>query len=149
MVDIKDTEARSRNMAAIRGKDTRPEMRLRKALHARGFRYRLHPRKMPGCPDLLLPRCRAVVFVHGCFWHRHGGCRYVTTPASRPEFWQSKFAENTRRDARALRELIEAGWRVAVVWECGLRGPRAAKSISELGEWLLGDGQRFETVPER
>lgn len=145
MVDIKNAEARSRNMAAIKGKDTQPELRLRKALHARGFRYRLHPAGLPGRPDLLLPKYRAAVFVHGCFWHRHPGCRYATTPGTRLEFWRSKFQQNTARDARAVVELGELGWRVAVIWECALRGDGAAKATNELCEWLLGSGPRFET----
>lgn len=147
MADIKDPEARSRNMAAIRGKDTRPELRLRKALHARGFRYRLHPAGLPGRPDLLLPKYRAAVFVHGCFWHRHSGCRYATMPGTRADFWQSKFQQNTARDARAVAELGEGGWRVAVIWECALRGDRVAKATNELCEWLLGSRPRFETEP--
>lgn len=147
MADIKNTEARSRNMAAIRGQDTRPELRLRKALHARGFRYRLHPAGLPGRPDLLLPKYRAAVFVHGCFWHRHSGCRYTTMPETRPEFWLSKFRQNAARDARAVAELGERGWRVAVIWECALRGDRAAKATNELCEWLLGSEPRFETEP--
>ncbi len=145
MADIKNAEARSRNMAAIRGKDTRPELRLRRALHIRGFRYRLHPLELPGRPDLLLPRYRAAVFVHGCYWHRHLGCRYTTTPETRLEFWQSKFQENIARDARAMARLIEGGWRVAVVWECALRGDRAATTTNELSEWLLGSEPFFET----
>ena len=147
MADIKDAEARSRNMAAIRGKDTRPELRLRKALHARGFRFRLHPVGLPGRPDLLLPKYRAAVFVHGCFWHRHPGCRYTTTPGTRAEFWQTKFQQNTARDARAVAQLGEREWRVAVIWECALRRDRAAKATNELCEWLLGSGARFETEP--
>lgn len=147
MADIKNAEARSRNMAAIRGKDTRPELRLRKALHTRGFRYRLHPAGLPGRPDLLLSKYRAAVFVHGCFWHRHPGCRYTTTPETRPEFWLSKFRQNTARDARDVAELIGKRWRVAVIWECALRGERAAKTISELSEWLFGSGPLFETEP--
>lgn len=149
MADIKDLEARSRNMAAIRGKDTRPELRLRRALHVRGFRYRLHPAGVPGRPDLLLPKYRAAVFVHGCFWHRHPGCRYTTMPATRPEFWQSKFGRNTARDARAMAALIEEGWRVAIVWECALRGQRVEESVMQVADWLVGSHERFETTPTR
>jgi DNA mismatch endonuclease (patch repair protein) len=87
------------------------------------------------------------VFVHGCFWHRHSGCRYTTTPETRPEFWLSKFRQNTARDARTMAELGERGWRVAVIWECALRGDRAAKATSELSEWLIGSEPLFETEP--
>ncbi len=123
MADIVDQETRSRMMAGIRGKDTKPEMVLRKALHARGLRYRLHARHVPGRPDLVLAKYRAVIFVHGCFWHRHEGCRYATTPATRPDFWKRKFAANVRRDRGVRQALVSSSWRVATVWECALRKP--------------------------
>ena len=129
MVDVKSSQDRSRNMAAIRGSDTKPELRLRRALHACGFRYRLHAGNVPGRPDLLLPRYRAAIFVHGCFWHRHPGCRYSTTPSTRRDFWKAKFDENVRRDARVVAELAGGGWRVAIVWECGLRGDRIKSTL--------------------
>jgi DNA mismatch endonuclease (patch repair protein) len=108
-------------MAGIRSKDTKPEMTVRRYLHARGFRYRLHARDLPGSPDLVLPKYRVAILVHGCFWHRHAGCRFATTPASNVERWNVKFQANMDRDARKLASLEEAGWRVIVVWECELR----------------------------
>ncbi|RSY88180.1 DNA mismatch endonuclease Vsr [Sphingomonas koreensis] len=135
MIDVVDAATRSRMMAGIRGKDTKPEMQLRRAMHARGFRYRLHNGKLSGRPDLVFPRYRAAVFVHGCFWHRHEGCRYASTPATRPEFWAEKFAANTARDARSEQMLLDAGWRVAVVWECSLKG-RPAEVFTQLSNWL-------------
>jgi DNA mismatch endonuclease (patch repair protein) len=108
-------------MKGIRSKDTQPEMIVRKYLHAQGFRYRLHTRKLPGSPDLVLPRYRVAIFVHGCFWHRHDGCKYATTPANNAERWKSKFDGNVERDARKESLLRAAGWRVMVVWECELR----------------------------
>ena len=99
MTDIVDQQTRSRMMSGIRGKNTKPELALRRALHARGFRFRLHSGKVHGRPDLVLPKHRAVVFVHGCFWHRHEGCRYATTPSTRPEFWRAKFDANVARDS--------------------------------------------------
>lgn len=132
-------------MAGIRGKDTKPEMALRRALHARGFRFRLHARQVLGRPDLLLPRYRAVVFIHGCFWHRHAGCRYMATPTTRPEFWQAKFAANTARDSAVRAALVEAGWRVATVWECALRRPdRVATAAGLLAGWLRSRGELIE-----
>jgi DNA mismatch endonuclease (patch repair protein) len=125
-------------MAGIKGGNTKPERDLRAALHARGFRYRLHAKNMAGRPDLVFPKYRAVVFVHGCFWHRHEGCRYATTPATRLEFWQAKFAANTARDERIKAELLKSGWRVATVWECALRKPGSSRSVAlKVGEWLL------------
>lgn len=135
MTDTVPVAVRSRMMAGIRGRDTGPEMRLRRAMHARGFRYRLHRRDLPGSPDLVFPACRAVVFVHGCFWHRHRGCRYAATPATRPEFWQAKFDANVARDARNEEALIASGWRVAVIWECALRH-RTDETAGLLAQWL-------------
>lgn len=122
MADVVAPETRSRMMAGIRGRNTRPELSVRRALHAAGFRYRLNVAGLPGRPDIVLPRHRAVIFVHGCFWHRHPGCRYATTPATRPEFWAAKFDANIRRDREVRDRLVAAGWRVATVWECATRG---------------------------
>lgn len=120
-MDVVDAATRSRMMKGIRSKDTQPEMTVRKYLHARGFRYRLHTRQLPGSPDLVLPKYRVAIFVHGCFWHRHAGCRYATTPANNAERWKLKFDANIDRDARKENLLREAGWRVITVWECELK----------------------------
>ena len=145
MADIVDKQTRSRMMSGIRGKDTKPEMVLRRALHARGFRYRLHEKDIPGRPDLTLAKHRAVIFVHGCFWHRHEGCRYATTPASRPMFWAEKFAANVRRDHAALDALVADGWRVATIWECALRKPLSVEqTVVAIEKWLLSDSQVLE-----
>ena len=109
-------------MAAVPQKDTKPEMIVRRMAHAMGYRYRLHVRKLPGSPDLVFPRLKKVIFVHGCFWHRHG-CKRTTTPASRVEYWSKKFEENVKRDRRNVRELERAGWSVLVIWECWTRRP--------------------------
>ena len=122
MGDIVSPATRSRMMSSIRGKDTKPEMEVRRRLHAAGLRYRLHVSDLPGKPDVVLPRHKAVVFVHGCFWHRHAGCKYAYTPKSRPEFWLPKLEGNARRDAAAEVALREAGWQVFTVWECDVEG---------------------------
>jgi len=114
-------------MAAIHGKDTAPELAVRRILHAMGLRFRLHRKDLPGRPDIVLPRHRTVVFVHGCFWHRHEGCRYTTTPKTRLEFWQAKFDANVARDHRNRIALEEMGWRGLVVWECELRDAEALR----------------------
>lgn len=106
-------------MSGIRGKDTKPERIVRSFLHRAGLRFRLHA-KLPGKPDLVLPKYHTVVFVHGCFWHRHAGCRYATTPSSNVAFWQGKFEANLRRDAKVSRQLRDLGWKVSVVWSCQL-----------------------------
>jgi len=145
VTDVVDQQTRSRMMSGIRGKNTKPELALRRALHARGFRFRLHSGKVHGRPDLVLPKHRAVVFVHGCFWHRHQGCRYATVPATRPEFWRAKFDANTARDSAVRTRLLEDGWRVATVWECALRKPEKINSaITVLEEWLLGTEGQIE-----
>lgn len=137
MTDVVDKKTRSRMMAGIRGKDTKPELVLRRALHARGFRYRLHARNVFGRPDLVLPKYRAVVFVHGCFWHRHRGCRYATSPATRTEFWRKKFDANIARDAAVRSALLKEGWRVATVWECALRkSGQVGVAVDCLSGWL-------------
>ena len=120
-MDVVDATTRSRMMKGIRSKDTQPEMIVRKYLHAHGFRYRLHARELPGSPDLVLPRYRVAILVHGCFWHRHRGCKYATTPTNNAEQWKRKFEANTERDARKEAALRAAGWRVIVIWECELR----------------------------
>lgn len=149
MVDTVNSQTRSRMMSGIRSKDTRPELALRTALHAAGFRYRLHGKGMPGKPDLVMPMHRAVIFVHGCFWHRHADCRFTTTPATRPEFWQAKFEANVARDRVVHADLLRAGWRVATVWECALRtetGIAAARDT--LAAWLKDDRGEIEIGEE-
>lgn len=139
MTDIVDKSTRSRMMAAIQSKNTRPEILLRRILHRAGFRYRLHQQQLPGTPDLVLPRYRTVIFVHGCYWHRHPRCRLAYTPKTRPEFWLQKFAGNVARDQRDTDALLSAGWRVIIVWECGLRVvAKGDKSLDWLFEELRG-----------
>ena len=121
MMDVLTPEQRHRNMSAIRGKDTRPEELVRKYLFSHGFRYRKNDRRYPGKPDIVLPRYRTVVFVHGCFWHQHAGCRYATIPKSHQEFWIQKLQKNVIRDQEAEQQLINMGWQVITVWECQIR----------------------------
>ena len=120
-MDIVDRATRSRMMAGIRGRNTAPEVAVRRALHAAGFRFRLHRKDLPGSPDIVLPKHGVAILVHGCFWHRHPGCRFATTPASNPEFWRAKFAENVERDLRKRRQLRKLGWKVYTIWECDTR----------------------------
>lgn len=139
MVDIVNKAVRSRMMASIRGQDTRPEMMVRRFLHGKGFRYRLHARSLPGSPDLVLPKYRLAIFVHGCFWHRHTGCRYATIPDQNREKWQRKFVQNVERDQRNINQLLERGWRVIVVWECGLRTAESRIKLASLPDLVLND----------
>lgn len=117
MADIMTTEQRSALMSRIRSVDTKPELFVRRALHAIGYRFRTHVRGLPGRPDLVFTKRRAVIFVHGCFWHRHG-CKKTYVPKVREEFWGGKFAANTSRDERNQTQLVRLGWRVLIVWEC-------------------------------
>ena len=121
MADVHTKAQRSFNMSRIAGRDTVPERALRSALHRAGLRFRLHRRDIPGRPDIVFPSRRLAIFVHGCFWHRHEGCRFTTTPATNAEFWQRKFASNTTRDAANVAALEALGWRVIVAWECEVK----------------------------
>ena len=113
-------------MAGIKGKGTRPEMTVRRFLHAHGYRFRLHRKDLPGKPDIVLSRLRVCIFVHGCFWHHHAGCKYALLPKTRVDFWVAKLQSNVERDLKVLQRLEDDGWRVLVVWECELRVPEAA-----------------------
>ena len=123
MVDTVDPNVRSRMMSKVRGKNTAPEIALRKALHGRGFRFRVNVKTLPGTPDIVLPKWRTVLFVHGCFWHRHEGCRFAYSPRSNEAFWQQKFSANIARDRKVANELDQLGWQFLIVWECALRDP--------------------------
>lgn len=122
-------ERRSWLMSRVAGKNTTPELRVRRAVHALGLRFRLHRKDLPGKPDLVFPKLRLAVFVHGCFWHRHAGCQKATFPKSRTDFWLRKFTGNQTRDKKAINELESAGWRVAVIWECETKGPDALRKV--------------------
>lgn len=128
-MDIVDSSRRSALMAGIRGKDTKPEMRVRRAAHALGYRYRLHRRDLPGTPDLVFSRLRKVILVHGCYWHRHQGCRFAYQPKSNTNFWARKFEQNRERDLRTFSELLEQGWDPLVVWECKTRDPKELNQL--------------------
>ena len=121
MADILSPEKRSHNMAAIRSKDTKPEMYLRKLLFSKGYRYRKNVSSIPGHPDIYLAKYNVAIFVNGCFWHRHNGCKYAYTPKSRIEFWNKKFEDNVARDLHVRKQLRELGIRCAVIWECTVR----------------------------
>jgi DNA mismatch endonuclease (patch repair protein) len=136
-------------MAGIGARNTKPEIRLRKALHHVGLRYRLHVAGLPGKPDLLLSSRRVAIFVHGCFWHRHTGCHWCTTPVNNAEFWAAKFAKNVERDRGAVDALAKLGWRTGVVWECALRDPYVRATIQALCDWIASDRSSFESAVVR
>lgn len=143
MADVVSPSVRSRMMSSIRGRDTKPELIVRKFLHRRGFRFRLFKRSLPGKPDLTLTRHGAVVFVHGCFWHGHRGCRYAIVPSTRSEFWKGKIDTNRVRDGRVMDELQRLGWRVAVIWECALRSDLEC-SLRRLEAFLSSNEPQIE-----
>ena len=134
-VDVVPAAVRSRMMSGIRGRNTRPELTIRQLLFASGFRFRLHRKDLPGKPDIVLPKYRVAIFVHGCFWHRHSGCRFATTPRSNQEFWLAKLEANRLRDQRNVEALQRSGWRVLEVWECATRlleSPLLQKELARL-----------------
>jgi DNA mismatch endonuclease (patch repair protein) len=129
MTDTISQKHRSWNMSRIRSKDTEPEMIVRSALHRMGFRFRLHAQDLPGKPDIVLPKFKTVIFVHGCFWHHHPRCKYAYSPKTRVAFWKRKFHDNVRNDRRVKQLLAKLGWRVSVVWECRVNKPGCTTSI--------------------
>ena len=146
MTDVHSVEARSRNMAAIRSKDTKPEIQIRQGLFSRGYRYRLHRSDLPGKPDLVLPKYRAAIQVQGCFWHKHD-CRFFKWPATRPGFWRTKIEGNVARDQNALYKLKIEGWRALVIWECALKGvsPEHLELVfDEIENWLHSESEYLE-----
>jgi len=148
MIDVVDRITRSRMMAGIRGKDTKPELDLRRALHRLGLRYRLHVPGLPGRPDIVLPKHHAVIEVHGCFWHRHQHCAFCTKPASNMDFWRAKFGDTVRRDKRNVEALRKLGWRVAVVWECSVKDEGAEAVAEKIAAWLRS-GRSFREISSR
>lgn len=139
-MDIVSKKVRSRLMAGIRSKDTKPEMAVRSMLHRMGFRYRLHRTDLPGKPDIALPKHRKVIFVHGCFWHQHRGCSLASRPASNVDYWEPKLSGNVKRDLRNRRQLRALGWRSLVIWECQTRDPERLMRILSL--FLCGGQQK-------
>jgi DNA mismatch endonuclease, patch repair protein len=135
MADIVDAATRSRMMSGIQSKNTKPEMLIRKALHARGFRYSLHSKQLPGKPDIVMPKWRVVIFVHGCFWHVHG-CSLSKMPANNSDFWAKKLGANRRRDAAVKDNMIALGWRTVIIWECATRGKSALVNLPNMTDTL-------------
>ncbi|MYM63841.1 DNA mismatch endonuclease Vsr [Pseudomaricurvus sp. HS19] len=146
MADVHNPEVRSRNMSAIRGKNTKPELHIRRLLHSKGFRFRLNRRDLPGKPDIVLPRYKAAIMVHGCFWHVHK-CAAFHWPASRTQWWKEKLTSNQKRDLQNSAALAAQGWRIAVVWECSIKGKYRLSDeelTSKLTSWLTSGTQRIE-----
>lgn len=146
MADVVNSETRSRMMSGIRGKNTKPEILIRSLLHRRGFRFRLHDKKLPGKPDIVLPRYRAVILIHGCFWHGHD-CHLFKWPSSNEYFWKEKITRNKEVDRLAVTGLITLGWRVLTIWECSLKGKKRitpALLADEISAWLLTNGMSLE-----
>jgi len=146
MTDVVDRKTRSRMMSGIRGKDTSPELLIRKALFRQGFRYRLHYPGLPGRPDLVFPKYGAIVLINGCFWHGHG-CHLFKWPKTRREFWRDKISGNVERDHRNLIKLHELGWRVLVVWECAIKGKQRLSGeevVTRVAEWLRSGADDME-----
>ena len=132
MADVHNKKTRSYNMSQIKSKDTKPEMLVRKFLHANGFRYKLHDKKLPGKPDIVLPKYHTVIFVHGCFWHGHDSCKYFVMPKTRVAFWKTKIFGNKDKDIRNKKALTKAGWRIIIVWECQLKPAKVDKTLARL-----------------
>ncbi|WP_342370820.1 DNA mismatch endonuclease Vsr [Acinetobacter sp. D009] len=140
MVDIVDSTTRSIMMSKIRSKNTKPELLIRSLLHRRGFRFRVHVKDLPGKPDIVLAKYKAVIFINGCFWHGHQGCSLFKLPGTRSDFWEQKIARNQINDNKAIVALLEKNWRIAIVWECSIRGKNRnpEQVITLIANWLQG-----------
>lgn len=132
MTDVHSASIRSKNMRAIRGKNTGPEVFVRRMLHRQGFRFRLHVKDLPGKPDIVLPKHHTAIFVHGCFWHQHTGCKNAVMPKTNTDFWQKKLESNVARDTQNIAKLIALGWKSIVVWECEIKNPEFSSRLQEI-----------------
>ena len=132
MADVHTKEIRSYNMSRIKGKNTKPEMLVRKFLHAHGYRYRLHDKKLPGKPDIVLPKYKIVIFVHGCFWHGHNNCKYFVVPKTRTEWWLNKINGNIANDVKATKALKKEGWKIINIWTCKLKKPHILTTMEKI-----------------
>ena len=142
-MDNKTKAERSLNMSRIQAKDTKPELTIRRLLFADGFRYRIHVKTLPGTPDLVLPKYRAVIFVHGCFWHGHDGCKYAKLPTTHVEFWRDKISKNKERDQRVRQELVSGGWRVLTIWTCSINNQAKVKeTYTQVKDWNLNKAEQ-------
>lgn len=148
MADSLTPEQRHRNMVAIHSSDTKPEVLLRHELWRRGFRYRLNDRRLPGSPDIVLPRYRTVVFVHGCFWHGHKDCKNYRVPKTNTEFWNAKVARNQERDQTVWRKLEAKGWNVIIVWECELQNATLSDTVSRVAQEIVRNGELYRNAQE-
>lgn len=143
MIDRVTKQVRSRIMASIRSVDTEPELRLRKFLHSRGLRYRLHDKSLPGKPDLIFRKCGVALLVHGCFWHRHKNCMYATSPKSNESFWVAKFAKNIERDKHVVESLLSEGWRIGIIWECLFKSDDVSEALLEVEQFIVASDTRY------
>ena len=148
MADNLSPEQRSQNMAAIHSASTKPEQKLRYALWHQGFRYRINEKRLPGRPDIVLPKYRTVVFVHGCFWHGHKDCKYYTVPKTNTEFWMAKVARNQERDQEVWRKLEAKGWSVIIVWECELKKAKLEETIDRVAGEIVRNGEAYRSAQE-
>ena len=150
MADNRTQEQRHRNMAAIHSASTKPELKLRRTLWRLGFRYRVNDKKLPGKPDIVLPKYKTVIFIHGCFWHGHKGCKFYTVPKTNTDFWTAKISRNQERDQEEWRQLEAKGWSVIIVWECQLKKAALEETIRRVEEEIHLNGQQYqESMEER
>lgn len=140
MTDVHSKETRSYNMSKIRGKDTKPELLVRKFLHSQGFRYRIHVKDLPGKPDIVLPKYKTIIFIQGCFWHGHEGCRYYVIPKTRTEWWLNKINTNISNDLKNRLKLEDLNWRIIDIWECDLKNNNREMTLEALKSAILHDG---------
>ena len=148
MSDVHTPEQRHKNMAAIHSSSTKPELKLRRALWSLGFRYRINEKDLPGKPDIVLPKFRTVVFVHGCFWHGHKGCKYYTVPKTNTEFWTAKVTRNQQRDQEVWRQLEAKGWAVIIVWECELKKKDLSETVERVAAEIVRKGELYRLNQE-